>query len=100
MLLPVLGQSISPYWNFQWPDVHFSRFRWNDGHQWGNPVRGMNQFNSYLWMLLMPMLMLGGMVDLINRTIVSGERIFSILDREPEIKNPENPVVLKEIKGK
>ncbi|NLJ84008.1 MAG: ABC transporter ATP-binding protein [Halanaerobiaceae bacterium] len=57
------------------------------------------QFNSYLWMLLMPMLMLGGMVDLINRTIVSGERIFSILDREPEIKNPENPVVLKEIKG-
>ena len=57
------------------------------------------QFNNYLWMLLMPMFMLGGMVDLINRTIVSGERIFSILDREPEIKSPENPVVLEEIRG-
>lgn len=57
------------------------------------------QFNNYLWMLLMPMFMLGGMVDLINRSIVSGERIFTILDTEPEITSPENPVILEELKG-
>lgn len=58
------------------------------------------QFNSYLWMMLMPMRLLGNIVDLINRTIVSGERIFTILEKKPEIVNAEKPLFPKNIKGK
>ncbi|MEJ6950558.1 ABC transporter ATP-binding protein [Natronospora cellulosivora (SeqCode)] len=53
------------------------------------------QFNSYLWMILMPMRMLGNAVDLINRNIAAGERIFNILEEEVEIKN-SNEIINKE----
>lgn len=57
------------------------------------------QFNSYLWMIIMPMRLLGNVVDLINRAIASGERIFSILEEKPEITNRSNPIIPDEIKG-
>ena len=57
------------------------------------------QFNSYLYMIIMPMRLLGNVVDLINRAIASGERIFSILEEEPEITNRSNPVMPDKIKG-
>lgn len=57
------------------------------------------QFYSYLWMLVMPMRMLGHLVNMINQTIASGERIFKILEEKPEIVNKENPVSLDNIKG-
>ncbi len=44
-------------------------------------------FNSYLLLLVMPLRMLGWVVSLIQRAVSSGERIFEILDSEPEIKN-------------
>lgn len=57
------------------------------------------QFNSYLWMLLMPMRLLGNVVNMINNAIASGERIFNILEEEPEITNSNNTKNIKEIKG-
>ncbi|MFW6287348.1 MAG: ABC transporter ATP-binding protein [bacterium] len=57
------------------------------------------QFNSYLWMILMPMRMIANVVDLLNRSTASGERIFSILEEEPEIVNQENPIKPLNIKG-
>ncbi len=57
------------------------------------------QFNSYLWMIIMPMRLLGNVVDLINRAIASGERIFSILEEKAEITNKSNPVIPDKING-
>jgi len=57
------------------------------------------QFNSYLWMMLMPMRLLGHMVDLLNRATVSGERIFKILEEEPEIVNLPDPIFPQMLRG-
>ncbi|MFW6014895.1 MAG: ABC transporter ATP-binding protein [bacterium] len=58
------------------------------------------QFNSYLWMLIMPMRMTGHVVNMINRTIAAGERIFEILETEPEIVSKKDTVKTDRIKGK
>ncbi len=57
------------------------------------------QFNSYLWMLIMPMRMIGHIVNMFSRTSASAERIFNILETEPEIKNRENAIKVDRIKG-
>lgn len=43
-------------------------------------------FNSYLLMMIMPLRMLGWLVGLVQRAASSGERVFEILDQEPEIR--------------
>ena len=57
------------------------------------------QFNSYLWMLIMPMRMIGHIVNMFSRTSASAERIFNILETEAEIKNIDNPIKVDRIKG-
>ncbi|MFN2340854.1 MAG: ABC transporter ATP-binding protein [Halanaerobium sp.] len=57
------------------------------------------QFNSYLWMLIMPMRMIGHLVNMFSRTSASAERIFDVLETEPEIKNKENAISVDRIKG-
>lgn len=57
------------------------------------------QFNSYLWMLIMPMRMLGNVINMVNFTVASGERVFKIMEVEPEIKNTEKPVSVTDFKG-
>jgi len=57
------------------------------------------QFNSYLWMLIMPMRMIGHLVNMFSRTSASAERIFNVLETEPEIKNKENAISVDRIKG-
>ncbi|MFW6270731.1 MAG: ABC transporter ATP-binding protein [Bacillota bacterium] len=57
------------------------------------------QFNSYLWMLIMPMRMLGNVINMVNFTVASGERVFKIMEVEPEIKNTEKPVSVNDFKG-
>jgi ATP-binding cassette, subfamily B, multidrug efflux pump len=42
-------------------------------------------FNSYLLMLIMPMRMLGWVVNLSQRALTSAGRVYEILDTEPEI---------------
>ncbi|SFL70139.1 ABC transporter ATP-binding protein [Halanaerobium salsuginis] len=58
------------------------------------------QFNSYLWMLIMPMRMIGPIVNMFSRTSASAERIFNILEKEPEIKNIAEPIKATKIAGK
>lgn len=58
------------------------------------------QFNSYLWMLIMPMRMIGHIVNMFSRTSASAERIFNILETEPEIENKKDPVKTDNMKGK
>lgn len=57
------------------------------------------QFNSYLWMIIMPMRMIGHLVNMFNRAVASGERIFKVLETEAEIINNEKAVTLDRVKG-
>jgi len=57
------------------------------------------QFNSYLWMLIMPMRMIGHIVNMFSRTSASAERIFNVLETEPEIKNKENAITVDRLQG-
>ncbi|UNC91807.1 ABC transporter ATP-binding protein [Candidatus Contubernalis alkaliaceticus] len=56
-------------------------------------------FNSYLLLLVMPLRMLGWIISLIQRAVSSGERIFEILDSQPEIRDLPDALTLEEVKG-
>lgn len=44
-------------------------------------------FNSYLLMLVMPMRMLGWVVNLSQRALASADRVFELLDARPEVSD-------------
>jgi ABC-type multidrug transport system fused ATPase/permease subunit len=54
----------------------------------------LTAFYTYLLMLAGPMRMLGVAMGMAQRAIASGNRMFEIVDREPTIRNPANPVEL------
>ena len=56
-------------------------------------------FNGYIWMLVWPMRMLGWLTNMLAQNSASAKKIFAILDTTSDIKNSENAVVPKEIKG-
>jgi len=49
--------------------------------------------------MIMPIRMLGFMVNLVSRGIASGQRIFEILDAQSEVKESPGAVKLSDIKG-
>jgi len=51
-------------------------------------------FYSYVLMLMFPMRMLGITLGMAQRAVASGNRIFQILDRDPEIESPPNACTL------
>ncbi len=51
-------------------------------------------FNSYLLMLMFPMRMLGIALGMAQRAVASGNRVFELLDRAPEIEPPAHPLAL------
>jgi ABC-type multidrug transport system fused ATPase/permease subunit len=54
----------------------------------GNLLLGeLVAFNSYLLMLVMPMRMLGWVVNLAQRGLASASRVFELLDAEPEVRD-------------
>ncbi|NLK43772.1 MAG: ABC transporter ATP-binding protein [Tissierellia bacterium] len=57
-------------------------------------------FNSYLGLLVWPMMALGWVINLLQRGAASMERINAILDEKPEIKDLDNAIDLDEVKGK
>jgi len=59
----------------------------------------LTQFYFYLAMMMMPIRMLGFMVNLVSRGIASGQRIFEILDAQSEVKESPGAVKLPDIKG-
>jgi len=60
----------------------------------------LTQFYFYLGMMIMPVRMLGFMVNLISRGISSGERIYEILDTKSAVTEKPNATVLKDITGR
>lgn len=56
-------------------------------------------FHQYLGMLIGPIRRLGWLVDLVTRAQASGQRIFEVLDTEPEIKDKPGAIELKDVKG-
>lgn len=57
-------------------------------------------FNSYLGLLIWPMMALGWVINLLQRGAASMERINAILAEKPEIKDSESAIELDEVKGK
>jgi ATP-binding cassette subfamily B protein len=51
-------------------------------------------FNTYLLMLMFPMRMLGIALGMAQRAVASGNRVFEILDREPRLQAPAQPLPL------
>lgn len=56
-------------------------------------------FNSYLGLLIWPMMALGYVINIFQRGAASMERINKILDEESEIKEIENPIELESPNG-
>jgi ATP-binding cassette subfamily B protein len=57
------------------------------------------QFNSYLWMLVQPMRMLGEVVNQFALSASSTERIFEILETDSNIQNACDPIRPEKIRG-
>lgn len=62
----------------------------------GNLVTFIGYFDLLIW----PMMALGQIFTMRSRAKTSLRRVSNFLDQEEEIKNIENPIVLKGIKGK
>jgi ATP-binding cassette subfamily B protein len=62
-------------------------------------VGALVAFYRYLTMLGDPVRWLGFVMNRIARAIASGERIFEVLDKQPAIAEPKNPVVLDPMRG-
>jgi ATP-binding cassette subfamily B protein len=56
-------------------------------------------FATYLRMLSEPIRNMGMIINVIARTMASGERIFEILNAKPEIKSPENAIDMTDMRG-
>ena len=56
-------------------------------------------FNAYLLTLVLPVRMLGFMVNMSARAIASGERIFEILDARSPVQEKQNAVSIGRVRG-
>lgn len=75
---------------------------WYGGLQVANgnlTIGELTQFYFYLTMMIMPIRMLGPMVNMISRGTASGQRIFEIIDTESAVKEKQNALSLSEVKG-
>ena len=63
------------------------------------PASKLIEFISYVDILIWPMIALGQVVTMYSRARGSLNRITNFLDQEEDIKNPENPIILKDCKG-
>ncbi len=59
----------------------------------------LTQFYFYVQMMVMPVRMLGFMVNMVSRGMSAGERIFEVLDTESAVKEKLNALSLQNIKG-
>lgn len=57
-------------------------------------------FNSFIWALNNPMRMAGWLINDTQRFAASAEKIISLLDREPKIKNKEQAVGGEKLEGR
>ena len=59
----------------------------------------LTQFYFYMAMMVMPIRMLGFMVNLISRGIAAGDRIFEVLDAQSAVKEKAGATELVNVKG-
>jgi ABC-type multidrug transport system fused ATPase/permease subunit len=62
-------------------------------------IGDLTSFLLYLTILNMPVRMLGWIIMIASRAQVSGQRIFEIIDAESAVKEKENAVDLKDVRG-
>lgn len=55
--------------------------------------------NGYLWMLNSPLNMAGWLINDIQRFMTSIEKIYATYSEEPDVKTPENPVMIERLRG-
>ena len=58
------------------------------------------EFVGYFENLIWPLIAMGQIISMRSRAKSSLKRITEFLDQEEDVKNPENPIVLEEVKGK
>ena len=56
-------------------------------------------FTGYFDSLIWPLIAMGSIVTMHSRAKTSLKRITDFMDQEEEIRNPENPVVLQDVRG-
>lgn len=59
----------------------------------------MVAINGYLWMLTNPLRQAGWLVNDFQRFLTSIDKIYSTISHEPDIKEPEEPVMRKHLDG-
>jgi ATP-binding cassette subfamily B protein len=64
------------------------------------PVGTFVSFLLYTTMFLAPIDVIGQMARTINRATTSAHRVFEVLDTEPEIRDPAEPVRLEPVHGR
>lgn len=60
---------------------------------------GVQAFIQYSRQFTQPVVQVASIINILQSTVASAERVFELLDEEEEIPNTENPVVLEEVKG-
>ncbi|MDP0500337.1 MAG: ABC transporter ATP-binding protein [Verrucomicrobiota bacterium JB022] len=56
-------------------------------------------FLFYMGMFVMPLEMFGYLTRMINRSVSSAQRVFEVLDTEPEVREVENPIEIRPLQG-
>lgn len=56
-------------------------------------------FIQYSRQFTMPIVQTSSIINVLQSTVASAERVFELLDEEEETPDPENPVVLEQVKG-
>ena len=56
-------------------------------------VGRLTSFMTYSFQILMSLMMIAMVLMMISRSVASAERILEVLEEEPDIRNPENPVM-------
>jgi len=97
---------ISAFWM---PYVHFllglgtALIIWYGGRLVINDIISIGTlfgFTGYIAMLMRPIRQTGMMINAGSRAVAAGERIFEVLDIEPEVKNAPDAKELPAVKGK
>ena len=69
---------------------------WFGGHMVNEgtlTVGRLTSFMTYSFQILMSLMMIAMVLMMISRSVASAERILEVLEEEPDIKNPENPIM-------
>ena len=60
----------------------------------------LTAFNAYLWQFYMPFQNFSRVMDWSTRSLTAAERVFEVLDTEPDIKEAAEPVPMPHIEGR